>query len=70
MNVLPIFILLPLGAGFLMLLTHRLGKRLPDFIANAAVFFLVFMAFSLYFFRTPGTVMLYRTGCLPEGAGC
>jgi len=69
MNVLPIFILLPLGAGFIMLLSHRLGKRLPDFIANAAVFFLVLMAFSLYFFRTPGTVMIYKTGCLPVNIG-
>jgi len=69
MNVLPIFILLPLGAGFIMLLSHRLGKRLPDFIANAAVFFLVLMAFSLYFFRTPGTVMIYKAGCLPVNIG-
>jgi len=68
-NVLPIFILLPLGAGFIMLLSHRLGKRLPDFIGNATTFFLLLMAFSLYFFRTPGTVMLFKTGCLPVNIG-
>jgi multicomponent Na+:H+ antiporter subunit D len=69
MNVLQLFILLPLGAGFTMLLTHRLGKRLPDLIANATAFFLVFMAFSLYFFRPLNTMMIYSTGCLPANIG-
>jgi len=68
-NVLPIFILVPLGAGFTMLLSHRLGKRLPDFIGNAAVFFLMAMAFSLYFFRPFGAVMIFRSGDLPSIVG-
>ncbi len=68
-NVLPIFILLPLGAGFLMLMAYRTGKNLPDFIGNAATFFLAAMALSLYFFRPFGAVMIFKTGYFPAGIG-
>jgi len=64
-NILPVFILLPLGAGFVMLLSHRIGRRLPAFICNAAVFFMMVMSFSLFFFRPVGSVMIFRTGCFP-----
>lgn len=68
-NVLPIFILLPLGASFLMLLSFRLGRRLPDFIGNASILFLMIMAFLLYFFRPLGAVMTCQTLCLPGSIG-
>jgi multicomponent Na+:H+ antiporter subunit D len=69
MNILPIFIILPLGAGFIMLLSHRLSKRLPDLIGNAVTFFLMMMAFSLYFFRPFGAVMIFKTSCFPASIG-
>lgn len=68
-DVLPIFILLPLGAGFIMLLSHRLSRRLPDFIGNAVTFFLMAMALSIYFFRPLGALIVYRTACLPAVIG-
>ncbi|MFH1710235.1 MAG: proton-conducting transporter membrane subunit [bacterium] len=68
-NVLPVFILLPLGAGFTMLLSHRLSRKLPDLIGNLTVFYLLVMAISLYFFRPLGALMIYRTADIPSIAG-
>lgn len=61
-NLLPVFIAVPLGAAFLMLILSRISRRLPDVIANLATFYLLASAVILCFFLPGGSVLIYKMG--------
>ncbi len=68
-NYLPLFILVPLGAAFLIPLLDRVERKLPDIVGNITLFCLAGATFSLYFLRQPGVMMVYRAGAFPPSIG-
>ena len=61
-NLLPAFIAVPLGAAFLMLPAARLNRKLPDWLGNLTVLYLLGAAVALYFFRPFNNIILYNLG--------
>lgn len=60
MNLLPLFVIVPLGTAFLSLIISKLWKRSADWIANIATIFL--MGFAIYFVRFAGQTVTYYAG--------
>jgi len=60
MNLLPLFVVVPLGTAFLTLIISKLWNRSADWLANIATIFL--MAFALYYLRFAGQTITYFAG--------
>ncbi len=60
MNLLPLFVIVPLGTAFLTLIISKLWKRSSDWIANFATVFL--MGLAIYFIRYAGDTITYYAG--------
>ncbi|MEJ2627774.1 MAG: proton-conducting transporter membrane subunit, partial [bacterium] len=60
MNLLPLFVVVPLGTAFLILIISKIWMRSADWIANCATVFL--MAFALYSLRFVGETVTYYAG--------
>ncbi|MFO7889454.1 MAG: proton-conducting transporter membrane subunit [bacterium] len=60
MNLLPLFVVVPLGTAFITLIISKLWKRSADWIANIATIFL--MAYAIYFIRFAGETITYYAG--------
>ncbi|MFA4843652.1 MAG: monovalent cation/H+ antiporter subunit D family protein [Candidatus Margulisiibacteriota bacterium] len=61
-NLLPLFIAVPIGAAFLLPLLARVSRRAPDLVANLVTIFLLVMTLGIYYFRPFNTVLNYRLG--------
>ena len=60
MNLLPLFVVVPLGTAFLTIIISKLWTRSADLIANCATVFL--MVLSLYSLRFVGNTVTYYAG--------
>ena len=64
MNIIPLFVIIPLAAAFLISFAGRFAKRIPDILGNSACFALLFlsiyMANALY--KIPGHILVYKVG--------
>jgi multicomponent Na+:H+ antiporter subunit D len=61
------FIAVPLGAAFTMLITYRFSRKLPDIIGTAVTFYLAASALSIYLFSNVNTVTVMKIGDFPYG---
>ncbi|MGB9612555.1 MAG: complex I subunit 5 family protein, partial [Candidatus Margulisiibacteriota bacterium] len=62
LNILPFFVVVPLGVAFLTPLAARLSRRLPDLLGNLATLYLLLATLVLYFSRPYNSVMVYKVG--------
>ena len=68
-NYLMMYIAVPLGAAFTMLIACRINRKLPDIIGCAVSFYLAASAISIYFFSNANNVNVIRIGNFPAGMG-
>ena len=61
-NLLPLFVAIPLAAAFLTLLAARLNRRFSDVLGNLSTLSLLAMAVLLYFVRPFNQIMIYKMG--------
>ncbi|MFH1577742.1 MAG: proton-conducting transporter membrane subunit [Candidatus Omnitrophota bacterium] len=64
MNILPLFVVIPLAAAFIISLIGKFSKRSADILANLACFLLLLFSFYALniMYGTPGGVIVYKIG--------
>jgi multicomponent Na+:H+ antiporter subunit D len=68
-HILPTFVIVPLGAAFMMLIISRLNRRLPDVLSNLAMLYLLVAAVGLYFVRPFNHMLIYKMGAWAAPVG-
>lgn len=58
MNIIPLFVAIPLGAAFLLPIVSRFSEKMSDILANISIFVLLVLSF---FALNPGTIV-YKVG--------
>jgi len=61
-NLLPIFIAVPLGAAFIMLIAAKINRKLTDIIANLSTLYLLGASIALYFINPSNKMLMYKLG--------
>ncbi len=63
-NILPLFVIIPLGAAFIISLLGKFSKRIGDILANLACFVLLFFSFYTLniIHKTSNNVLVYKLG--------
>lgn len=64
MSILPLFVVIPLGAAFIIALLGKFSKRIGDVLSNTACFCLLFFSFYALgmIHKTSSQVLIYKVG--------
>ncbi|MFH1825707.1 MAG: proton-conducting transporter membrane subunit [bacterium] len=68
-NLLPLFVAIPMGAAFLMLGVAAINRRFTDILANLSTLALLVISIALYFVRPFNQVMIYKLGAWAAPVG-